>query len=102
MWIKLTHYNYASEPQTVAEISGEAFTAEAKTFAAGKTEAGRHDYDICLHILEGEFRLTLVNEGVVHSLGRAIGFSSPRACSTSKITDHCGWSSAGATDKCYW
>lgn len=36
MWIKLTHYNYASEPQTVAEISGEAFTAEAKTFAAGK------------------------------------------------------------------
>ena len=59
----------ASETQAVADISRQGFDAAPKDYAAGKTEPHRHDYDICLHILEGEFRLGLVDEGVVHSFG---------------------------------
>ena len=67
MSIEVTHSQCASEAQAVAEISGNGFTAVAKDYKPGKTEPHRHDYDICLHILEGEFRLTEVDEGVVHS-----------------------------------
>ena len=69
MSIDVTHRNGASEAQAVAEISGEGFIAAAKDYAAGKTDPHRHDYDICLHILDGEFRLGLVDEGAVHSFG---------------------------------
>ena len=67
MSIEVTHSNCASEAQVVAEISGNGFTAAARDYKTGKTEPHRHDYDICLHILEGEFRLTEVDEGVMHS-----------------------------------
>ncbi len=69
MAIELTRGNCASEVQAAAEISGNGFTAAAKDYAPGKTEPHRHDYDICLHIVEGEFRLGLVDENVVHSCG---------------------------------
>jgi quercetin dioxygenase-like cupin family protein len=59
----------ASEAEALAEIGGQGFTAAAKEYAPGKTEPHRHDYDICLHILEGEFRLGLAHEDVVRSFG---------------------------------
>jgi len=69
MSIEVTQRPGASEAQALAEISGDGFTAAAKDYSPGKTEPHRHDYDICLHILEGEFRLGLMDEGVVHSFG---------------------------------
>lgn len=69
MSIEVTHGNGASEAQAVAEFSAAGFSAAAKDYAAGKTEPHRHDYDIRLQILEGEFRLGVVDEGVVHSFG---------------------------------
>jgi len=69
MSVEVTWGNDASEAQAAFEINSEGFTAAAKDYAPGKTEPHRHDYDICLHILEGEFRLGLVDENVVHSYG---------------------------------
>ncbi len=69
MLVEVTRGNGASEAQAAIEISSKGFTAEAKDYAPGKTEPHRHDHDICLHILEGEFRLGLIDENVVHSCG---------------------------------
>lgn len=59
----------ASEEQALAAIADDGFLAATKDYAAGRTEPHRHDYDICLHILDGEFRLGLPEEGAVHSFG---------------------------------
>jgi quercetin dioxygenase-like cupin family protein len=65
MSVELSHGNGACEAQAVEEFSREGFAAAVKEYAAGKTEPHRHDYDICLHILEGEFRLGVGEEGIV-------------------------------------
>jgi quercetin dioxygenase-like cupin family protein len=69
MSIESTYCRGISEAQAVAEISHEGFEAATRNYPAGTTEPHRHDYDICLHILEGEFRLGVVDEGVVHGFG---------------------------------
>ncbi len=69
MSVEVTRGHGASEAQAAVEMSDKGFTAAAKDYAPGKTEPHRHDYDICLHIVEGEFRLGLVDENVVHSCG---------------------------------
>jgi hypothetical protein len=69
MSIESTYCGSVSEAQAVAEINHEGFQAATKNYAAGKTEPHHHDYDICLHILLGEFRLGVVDEDVVHSFG---------------------------------
>ncbi len=69
MSMDVTHGNGVSEAQAVSEISAQGYAAEAREYSAGKTEPHRHDYDICLHILAGEFRLGLMDEGVVRSFG---------------------------------
>jgi len=69
MSIEVTHRDGASEAQALAELDRDGFTAAAKDYEPGRTEPHRHDYDICLHILDGEFRLGLVDEGVVRSFG---------------------------------
>ncbi len=67
MSIKVTQRNGASEAEAVADISGEGFEASAKDYPAGRTEPHRHDYDICLHIVRGELRLDLPEEGRARS-----------------------------------
>ncbi len=67
MSVEVSRGNAAGEAQAVDEISREGFTAAVKDYAPGKTEPHRHDYDICLHILEGEFRLGIVEEDIVQS-----------------------------------
>jgi quercetin dioxygenase-like cupin family protein len=69
MPVELSRGNAASEEQAVAEVAREGFEAAAKDYPPGKTEPHSHDYDVLLHILAGEFRLGLVEEGVVHSVG---------------------------------
>ena len=86
MSIEVTHRNGASEAQAVADMSGQGFTAAAKDYPAGRTEPHRHDYDICLHILEGEFRLGLLEEGVVRGFGPGDRLSVPAG--TLHFEDH--------------
>ncbi len=69
MSVETSRGNAASEAQAAVEMSNKGFTAAAKDYAPGRTEPHRHDYDIRLHILEGEFRLGLTEENVVHSYG---------------------------------
>jgi hypothetical protein len=69
MPIQVTRGHGASEAEALAEISREGFAAAGKDYAPGRTEPHRHDYDICLQILDGEFRLGLVEEDLVHSFG---------------------------------
>ena len=69
MSIKVERREGVSEAQALAKITDDGFVAAAKDYAAGKTEPHRHEYDICLHILDGEFRLGLPEEGAVHSFG---------------------------------
>jgi len=69
MLIEATSGSRAPEAQAASEMSDQGYTAAAKDYSPGKTEPHRHDYDICLHILEGEFRLGLIDENVVHSYG---------------------------------
>ncbi len=58
-----------SEAQALAEVSSDGFAAEVRDYPPGKTEPHRHDYDICLHILAGEFKLGLPEDGTVRSFG---------------------------------
>ncbi len=69
MLVTVTSGHGVSEAETVVEMSEKGFVAEAKDYEPGTTEPHRHDYDICLHILEGEFRLGVVDDDVVLSCG---------------------------------
>ena len=69
MPVEVTRGHDASEAEALAEIGGHGFAAEAKDYAPGRTDPHCHDYDVLLHILSGEFRLGLVEEGVTHSAG---------------------------------
>ena len=66
MTVVLTPGYDAREEDALAELSAEGFAGAVKDYAPGTTEPHRHEYDIQLYILEGEFRLNLPNEGAVH------------------------------------
>lgn len=53
----------------IDEMVAEGFEAAAKTYGADRTQPHHHDYDVCLHIVEGEFKLDEVAAGKVHSFG---------------------------------
>ncbi len=69
MTMNVDHARGASEKDALAELGQEGFVASAVDYAPGKTQPHSHDYDICLHILEGEFRLTDVERQIVHRCG---------------------------------
>ena len=59
----------AGENQVIEEMARDGFEAAATDYASGATEPHHHDYDVCLYILEGEFRLREVERSIVHSFG---------------------------------
>jgi quercetin dioxygenase-like cupin family protein len=59
----------AGEERALAELERDGFKAEALNYAPGRTEPHAHDYDVCLHVLEGEFRVSEVDRGIVHACG---------------------------------
>jgi mannose-6-phosphate isomerase-like protein (cupin superfamily) len=69
MSIVTTHQPGSPEDQMIAEMIRDGFDAAAKAYAPGQTEPHPHDYDVCLYILEGEFRVAEPNRGVVHRFG---------------------------------
>jgi quercetin dioxygenase-like cupin family protein len=68
MTITIDHDPAAAE-EVLEQMKRGGFEATTNQYAAGKTEPHAHDYDVCLYVLEGEFRLTEVHRAVVHCLG---------------------------------
>lgn len=56
----------ASEAEALAELHREGFSGAAKDYTPGTTEPHTHEQDLQLYIMEGEFRLTEVDEHKVH------------------------------------
>ncbi len=67
MSIIITRKQDAPEDQIIAQMTRNGFEAAAKDYAPGRTEPHRHDYDICLRILAGEFSLAEPEKALVHS-----------------------------------
>ena len=69
MTIVIDHGHGADEESALAELARHGFNAATKDYDPGRTEPHQHDHDICLHVIEGEFRLADVASGVVHRCG---------------------------------
>ncbi len=69
MSVVTSHQPGAPEDRMLEEMARDGFEAAAKDYAPGRTEPHRHDYDVCLYILEGEFRLAEVDRSLVHRFG---------------------------------
>lgn len=69
MSVVASHQPGTPEEQMIADMGRDGFEAATKVYSPGQTEPHQHDYDVCLYILEGEFRLTEVAPSVVHSFG---------------------------------
>jgi len=59
----------APEDQMVEEMVRDGFIAAAKDYSSGATDPHQHDYDVCLYILDGEFRVTETVKSMVHRFG---------------------------------
>lgn len=66
MTVTLDHGYGLDEAGALAELEREGFVGAVKDYAPGTTEPHRHDYDIQLYVLQGEFRVTDVGADAVH------------------------------------
>ena len=66
MSVVTTHTPGVPVDRMIEEMTRDGFEAAAKAYDEGKTEPHQHDYDVCLYILEGEFKLREVERSVVH------------------------------------
>ena len=66
MSVTTTHQPGAPETEMIQVMARDGFEAAAKDYGPGATEPHAHDYDVCLYILEGEFRLREVDRSIVH------------------------------------
>ena len=69
MTITIDHGYGAREDDALEELRRNGFVASVKDYEPGRTEPHQHDYDICLHIIDGEFKLADVASGTVHTCG---------------------------------
>jgi hypothetical protein len=69
MPVVTTHQPAVPEPQMIQEMARDGFEAATKDYGSGTTEPHQHDYEVCLYILEGEFRLREVARSIVHRFG---------------------------------
>jgi quercetin dioxygenase-like cupin family protein len=53
----------------IEEMTRDGFEAAARDYEPGATQPHQHDYDVCLYILEGEFRLIEPESSTVHRFG---------------------------------
>ena len=72
--------------QALAEANSEGFVGEIKEYTGGHTEPHQHDYDVCLFVLEGEIRLTDVQDNVVYACGS--GTKAYVSAGTAHTEDH--------------
>ncbi len=69
MSIIIDHGHGAQEQQALEELRRDGFVASVVDYEPGRTEPHSHDYDICLHIIDGVFELAEVEQGIVHRCG---------------------------------
>lgn len=69
MSVVTRHQPEAPEAQMIEELARDGFEAAVKDYEPGATEPHTHDYDVCLYILAGEFRLREVERSIVHRFG---------------------------------
>ncbi len=69
MSVVTAHKPGVPEGRMIEEMARDGFEAVARNYASDKTEPHAHDYDVCLYILEGKFRLTDVDRSTVHLFG---------------------------------
>lgn len=69
MSVIVSHTPGTPEEQVIEEMARDGFEAAAKDYSSGRTEPHHHDYDVCLYILDGEFRLNEVAKETVHLFG---------------------------------
>lgn len=58
----------APEEQVLAEMTREGFAAAVKDYASERTEPHRHEYDVSLYVIEGEFTI-IEPDGAIHHIG---------------------------------
>ncbi len=73
MSVIVSHNPGAPEEQVIEEMARDGFEATAKDYSSGRTEPHHHDYDVCLYILDGEFRLNEVARRRFTALDRETG-----------------------------
>lgn len=69
MPVTVSHNPGAPEEQVIEEMARDGFEAAAQDYSSGKTEPHHHDYDVCLYILDGEFKLNEVGRETIHRFG---------------------------------
>jgi quercetin dioxygenase-like cupin family protein len=69
MPVTVVHKPGLADDQVVSEMAAQGFEAAAKAYDPGTTEPHAHDCDVCLYVVEGEFRLTEVDRSIVHRFG---------------------------------
>ena len=69
MSVITTHQPAIPADQIIEAMTRDGYEAAAKDYHAGTTEPHQHDYDVCLYVVEGEFRLQEVERSIVHLFG---------------------------------
>ncbi len=69
MSVVTTDKSGVPEDQMIEEMARDGFEAAAKDYSSGRTEPHQHDYDVCLYILAGEFKLIEVDRSMIHRFG---------------------------------
>ena len=69
MGIIVTQGYGAGEEQALDELKRDGFNASATDYAPGRSEPHQHDYDVCVHVIAGEFKVIEEGRGAVHSCG---------------------------------
>ena len=66
MAVRAIEKHVSGEQAAVEEMIRDGFAAETKAYQGGRSDPHHHEYDVCLYVLEGEFRVTDVDAGTVH------------------------------------
>ena len=69
MSVVTTHHPDVPESQMIEEMARDGFEAAIRHYGSGTTEPHQHDYDVCLYILGGEFKLREVERSTVYRFG---------------------------------
>jgi uncharacterized RmlC-like cupin family protein len=69
MTIQISSGHDRDDVSATAALRREGFWAAVRVYDAARTEPHSHGQDLCLYILDGEFRLGDVEGGKVHCCG---------------------------------
>ena len=68
MPVAITH-SPTDADEVLAQLTRDGFDAAEKAYEPGATEPHRHDYDVCLYVIEGEIRVFEPGLSAPHACG---------------------------------